>query len=266
LLLSHGRAVSVIRANSPGCEVGIALNLTHVEAASSNEDDLAATRILDGHINRWFLDPLYARNYPADMVSDHANNDRLPSGGLTFVRENDYKDISVWTDFLGINYYTRALVTAPGNGSMPSIDSFDPNTEKTEMGWDIYPEGLRQVLSRLHFDYQVPKVYITENGASYSDGPDQNGDIQDMRRQKYLQDHFEAAHAAIQNGVNLAGYFVWSFMDNFEWTKGYTQRFGIVWMDYESLSRHPKGSAYWFRSVIQQNGFEYQKKDNEDVN
>jgi beta-glucosidase len=123
------------------------------------------------------------------------------------------------------------------------------------MGWEVYAPSLSDMLNRLHFDYQVPKIYITENGASYSDGPDGNGRIADTRRLQYLRDHFTAAHQAMQNGVPLAGYFVWSFMDNFEWAYGYSQRFGIVWVDYETQERLLKDSALWYKEVIAQNGF-----------
>lgn len=118
----------------------------------------------------------------------------------------------------------------------------------------MYPEGLYQILNRLYFNHQVPKIYITENGASYADGPDENGRVPDKRRLTYLKAHFEAAHRAIANGVPLAGYFVWSFMDNFEWGYGYSQRFGIVWVDYETQERILKDSALWYKQVIADNG------------
>jgi beta-glucosidase len=114
---------------------------------------------------------------------------------------------------------------------------------------------LYDILNRLHFDYQPPQIYITENGASYSDGPDGNGRIADTRRLQFLRDHFTAAQRAMQNGVPLAGYFVWSFMDNFEWAHGYSQRFGIIWVDYETQERLLKDSALWYKAVIAQNGF-----------
>jgi beta-glucosidase len=123
------------------------------------------------------------------------------------------------------------------------------------MEWEVYPAGLYRLLNRLTFEYQIPKLYVTENGASYSDGPDEDGRIADRRRLHYLRDHFAAAHGAIQSGAPLAGYFVWSLLDNFEWAWGYRQRFGIVWVDYESQERLPKDSARWYRDVIADNGF-----------
>ena len=121
---------------------------------------------------------------------------------------------------------------------------------RTEMNWEVFPQGLYDLLNRLHFHYGVRKLYITENGVSYGDGPDGNGQVADTRRIEYLREHFAAAHHALQNGVPLAGYFVWSFMDNFEWAKGYAQRFGLVHVDYDTLVRTPKDSALWYRDVI----------------
>jgi beta-glucosidase len=254
LLLSHGWAVPVLRRNSPGAQVGISLNLTHVEPASDSAADLDACRRLDGHVDRWFLDPLYGRHYPADMVADHVAQGRLPARGLDFVQSGDLQAIATPTDFLGFSYYTRALVRAlEDGGDLPHIDSFAPEAKRTEMGWEIYPHGLYRVLCRLHFDYQVPKLYVTENGASYSDGPDAGGRVRDERRVRYLQDHLAAAHRAIESGVPLAGYFIWSLMDNFEWAKGYTQRFGLVWIDYQTQQRIPKDSALWYHDVIARN-------------
>ena len=255
LLLSHGWAVPVLRRNSPGAEVGISLNLIHVEPATSNTADLDAYRHLDGHMARWLLDPLYGRHYPADIVADHTALGRLPASGLDFVQAGDLKAIAAPTDFLGFSYYTRALArAAKDEKEPPPSDPLPPGSEHTEMGWEIYPDGLYHVLCRLHFEYQVPKLYITENGASYSDGPDAEGRVHDTRRVNYLRAHLVAAHRAIQSGVPLAGYFVWSLMDNFEWARGYTQRFGLVWVDFQTQQRIPKDSALWYRDVITRHG------------
>jgi beta-glucosidase len=253
LLLSHGWSVPVIRQNSPDSQVGIALNLVPQVPASPSAVDYHAARYGDGYMNRWFLDPLYGRHYPADMVQTYRDQGHLPNG-LDFVQEGDLDDIAVHTDFLGINYYMRGIAR-----DEEAEDNLPPTVFKrddiTEMGWEVYAPSLSDMLNRLHFDYRVPKIYITENGASYSDGPDGNGRIADSRRLQYLHDHFTAAHQAMQNGVPLAGYFVWSFMDNFEWAYGYSQRFGIVWVDYETQERLLKDSALWYKEVIAQNGF-----------
>lgn len=255
LLLSHGWAVPVIRGNSPGCEVGITLNFTLAFPASSSPADVDAARFFDGYINRWFLDPLYGRRYPADMVADYATQGHLPAEGLAFIQPNDWEAITVQTDFLGVNYYTRMVLGAESRQQNQSQSAFQgADLERTDMGWEVFPDGLYNLLNRLHFEYQPPKLYITENGASYSDGPDDTGHIDDRRRLDYLRQHFTVAHRAIQNGVPLAGYFVWSLLDNFEWAKGYVQRFGIVWVDYETLERTPKASALWYKDVIARNG------------
>lgn len=252
VLLSHGWAVPVLRRNSPGSEVGIVLNFEHVDAASASPADQQAARRQDGYFNRWFLDPVYGRYYPADMVSDYIHAGYLPHG-LDFVLDGDRRTIGVQTDFLGVNYYTRSVVHQGARGWPEALTV--PDVERTEMGWEIYPQGLYHLLNRLHFEYRIPKLYITENGCSYSDGPNAAGKVPDQRRLDYLRDHFAAAQRAMQNGVPLAGYFVWSLMDNFEWAKGYTQRFGVVWTDFETQERIPKDSALWYKDVIARNGF-----------
>jgi len=252
VLLSHGWAVPVIRANSSGAEVGITLNLEWKDPASRSAADLDATRAADSLANRWFLDPLYGRQYPADGVADFAG--ALPNG-LDFVEPGDMAAIAVPTDFLGLNYYTRAVNRAEAEDNLPQL--IFPDRPRTDIGWEVYPEGFYNLLNRLHFDYSVPKLYITENGASYNIGPDAGGRVPDAPRLDYLRRHMAAAHHAIANGVPLAGYFVWSLMDNFEWAEGYTQRFGIVWVDYDTQARLPKDSALWYRQVIADNGYEY---------
>lgn len=256
VLLSHGWAVPVIRQNCPGAEVGITLNFTDFAPASASDADAWAARHADGYFNRWFLDALYGRHYPADMVADYTAMGHLPNG-LDFIQEGDMAAIAVRTDFLGVNYYTREIVRHPqATDNLPQSHFPPPKEELTEMGWEVYPEGLYKLLNRLHFDYPIPKLYVTENGCSYLDGPDANGKINDQRRINYLRSHFLASRRAINNGVPLAGYFVWSLLDNFEWGKGYQQRFGVVWVDYATQQRIPKASALWYKDVITANGFE----------
>ena len=255
-LLSHGLAVPVIRANSAAAEVGITLNFTHYDAASESESDRRRQRQADGNFNRWFLDPLYGRHYPADMVADFAAAGYLPDG-LAFVEEGDLDAIAVKTDFLGVNYYTREITRDEHDQENWPQERFKaPLPERTAMDWEIYPEGFYALLNRLHFEYRAPKLYITENGCAYSDGPDSDGETDDQARVDYLRRHFVAAHRAIQNGVPLAGYFVWSFLDNFEWAWGYSQRFGLVWVDYQTQERLPKASAKWYADVIARNGLD----------
>lgn len=262
LMLSHGLAVPIIRANSPGAEVGITLNLSPVFPASYSEADSKAARVQDGHVNRWFLDPLYGRGYPQDMIAFYRSRasqkvDLHMRKPLDVVHKGDLEIIAAATDFLGVNYYSRQVVRdEEAADNQPQIIFPMPEEEKTEMGWEIYPAGLYNILNRLHGDYRVPKLYITENGASYDDAPGENGEVADLCRLIYLRQHFTAAHQAIKNGVPLAGYFVWSLLDNFEWAHGYLQRFGIVWVDFQTQQRIPKNSALWYRDVIAKNGFE----------
>jgi beta-glucosidase len=256
LLLAHGWAVPVIRRNSPNAEAGITLNSNWIVAASNSTLDLDAVRQTDGKWVRWFADPLYGRGYPSDIVEDFKRQGAL-SNGMDFVWDGDLKAIAAPMGFIGINYYNRGLmrVDDPKNEPQKIFLSLKTPENWTEMNWENYPDGLMGVLSRFYFEYQPLKIYVTENGASYSTPPEENGNIPDEHRVNYLRTHIAAAHRAIQAGVPLAGYFVWSLMDNFEWAKGYTQRFGIVWVDYETQKRTLKDSAKWYKGVIRKNGF-----------
>jgi beta-glucosidase len=158
-----------------------------------------------------------------------------------------------------VNYYNRAVVrssSVPESENLPRSVSLAPQSEWTEMGWEVHPEGLFRTLARVHFEYGPRRLFVTENGASWSDGPGPDGRVRDCRRQAFLKEHMRAARRAIAAGVPLAGYFLWSLLDNFEWERGYSQRFGIVWVDYASQRRIPKDSALWYRRVIEANSAE----------
>ncbi len=260
LLLSHGWAVPALRRNSPAAEVGITLVLFPLVPGSSDTSALPVFRRFDGYFNRWFLDPLYGRHYPADVVADHVTAGHLSPEGMTFVEPGDLDAIAAPTDFLGVNYYSPVILRSevpPDSETEPlALLYHGPEYEYTDIGMMVYPGGLYHLLNRLHFEYHPEKIYITENGASYSDGPDADGRISDLRRLNFLRDHFAAAYGAMECGVPLAGYFVWSLMDNFEWSFGYAQRFGIIWVDYDTQRRILKDSAQWYRQVIAANGFE----------
>lgn len=259
LLLSHGLAVPAIRANSPGAEVGITLNFTPSVPASPSAADREASRSFDGFFNRWFLDPVFGRHYPADMMAEYIAAGHLPAGGLPALRPGDLDVIATPCDFLGVNYYTREVSrskTVPEAENLPRTVKVAPQSEWTDMGWEVHPDSLFGILTRIHLAYGPMKLYVTENGASYGAGPGPDGRVRDEARVRFLRDHFRAAHRAIEAGVNLAGYFVWSLMDNYEWDRGYTQRFGIVHVDYETQKRTPKDSALWYRTVIAENAVE----------
>lgn len=249
-LLAHGLAVPLIRRNSHGAQVGITLDLNPAVPASPSAVDADAARYHDGYFNRWFLDPLYGRGYPSDMVADYTAEGGLPTGELSFVQPGDLRTIAVPTDFLGINYYSRTVTRStrvPEEQNLPVTVAPLPVSDR---GWEIYPEGLYAMLVRLQFGYNPGKIYITENGASDLAGPGVDGQVHDELRRSYLRDHFAAAGRAIAAGVPLAGYFVWSLLDNFEWEEGLTDRFGIVYVDYPTQRRIPKASARWLRQVI----------------
>jgi len=254
LHLSHGLAVPILRQNAPGAEVGITLNLLPCEPASPSEADKIACRELDGTFNRWYLDPLFGRGYPEDIVQFHRQTGNLPEGELPFVKPGDMDIIQRDIDFLGVNYYSRGIVRS---SRVPEASNLAPTViaaeDKTDMGWEVYPEGLFSILRRVHTDYAPKCIYITENGAAFDTGPGPDGRVHDTRRRDFLQGHLNAARRACEEGIPLRGYFLWSLMDNYEWAYGYAKRFGVVWVDYETQKRIPKESATWYREVIRAN-------------
>jgi beta-glucosidase len=247
LLLAHGWTVPVIRRDSPGAQVGITLNLSGQTPASPSVADRAAAWQQDGVKNRWFLDPLSARGYPADIVQHYGNP-------MDFVQAGDLEAIAAPLDFLGVNYYTRGMVRSSVVAEAENAPrKVFPNPERTEMGWEVYPEGLYELLGRLHFGYRFPALYVTENGAAYPDQIGPEGQVDDPLRVAFLKEHLAAAARAIAAGVPLRGYFAWSLMDNFEWVHGYSKRFGLIYVDYPTQQRILKTSAHWYRRVIAAN-------------
>jgi beta-glucosidase len=242
LLLSHGRAVEVLRREAPRAEVGITLNLVHVYPASDAPEDLDAARHVDGSHNRWFLDPIFRGEYPHDVL-DHFGRSLPP------IADGDLATIGAPIDFLGVNYYSRSVIEADPDGGTP-IFVRNPESEYTDMDWEIYPEGLFDLLVRLRDDYAPPRIYVTENGAAFPDVRLHDGRVPDPERTTYLQGHIEAIGRAVAEAVPVAGYFVWSLLDNFEWAHGYSKRFGIVYVDYPTLERVPKESFRWYRDFL----------------
>jgi beta-glucosidase len=175
---------------------------------------------------------------------------------LPDIHANDLAMIAVPTDFLGVNYYNRAVIKDDPAALPLRFASVRPDGEYTAMDWEVYPDALRALLVRLTRDYAPAKLYITENGAAYDDMLAPDGAIHDEARTRYLAGHLAAVHAAIGEGVPLAGYFAWSLMDNFEWAEGYNKRFGIVHVDYATQRRTPKDSARFFSAAIERNGLE----------
>jgi beta-glucosidase len=192
--------------------------------------------------NRWFLDPLFRGSYPADMLEAWA--EIMPD-----VRDGDLEAIAAPIDFLGVNNYTSPLVAADANGGRSQIVR-RADVDRTDMGWEVVPEGLQDLLLRLHREYEPPAIYVTENGAAYADVRGHDGSVRDVERQSYLEQYLAGASRAVTLGVPLRGYFAWSLLDNFEWAWGYWKRFGLVYIDYATLDRVPKGSFYWYRDYI----------------
>jgi beta-glucosidase len=241
LLVSHGRAVEVLRRDVPAAKVGITLDLIPMYPVSASEADAAAARLEDATRNRWFLDPVLRGEYPAEALVRF--RPLLPPSAA-----DDLPAISAPIDFLGVNYYRRHLVQASPASGFPAV--VEPrDAEVTGMGWEVYPDALYRLLVRLRDEYRVPPLYITENGAAFADRR-RNGHVDDPQRTAYLERHIEAMARALEAGVPLAGYFVWSLLDNFEWSRGYSQRFGIVYVDFETLERVPKASYAWYRDFI----------------
>jgi beta-glucosidase len=240
LLLSHGLAAEILRHEVPDASVGITLNLTHTYPASGRPEDVAAAREADGDMNRWFLDPLFRGEYPADVLEHY---EHAPP-----VRDDDLRTIAAPLDFLGVNYYRREVVARSADGGRRAVHN--PDSAYTEMGWEVSPGGLHDLLLRLHTDYAARAVYVTENGAAFGDARGHDGSVRDPERRDYIAAHLEVARKAIAAGVPLEGYFVWSLLDNFEWAHGYGKRFGIVYVDYPTLERVPKSSYHWYRDFI----------------
>jgi beta-glucosidase len=244
LMLAHGWAVPEIRRNSPGADVGIVLNLSGQTPASPSDADREAAVLGDGKLNRWFLDPLSGRGYPEDVTEHYAR----PMG---FVRGGDLEILASPIDFLGVNYYKREVVRSdavPESENEPR--TLSRNEETTDMGWEVYPPGLYELLCRLDADYDFPEFYVTENGAAYPDEVGPDGTVEDPLRTDYIREHLRAARQAMKEGVPLRGYFAWSLLDNFEWAHGYSKRFGLIHVDFETGERIPKASAHWYRDTI----------------
>lgn len=236
VMLAHGAAVRTLRDNSPGAEVGIVLHLNMVEPASNSPEDVAAAHRWELHQNRWYMNALYREGYPAELV-------KLFGKDAPEVIPGDMELIQEPTDYLGVNNYRRSVVAAGIHLPPVNMKRINPQGEYTEMGWEVYPEGLYKILKWVHANYPVPRIYVTENGASFTDTVSPDGKIHDERRVNYIKEHMKQAHRAMHEGVPLKGYFVWSTLDNFEWAYGYSRRFGVIYVDYETQRRTIKDSG-----------------------
>lgn len=250
-LLAHGMVVNAFREMEIPGEIGITLNLCPKESLTELEEDKKAAVRHDGYANRWFLDPLFRGKYPEDMWEWYKQNNVV----MPEIKNGDMECISAPLDFLGFNYYNiDYTVEDKSVWPLEFRTGFSGGNPMTHYQMPVIPEGLYKILMRLHKEYRLKKIYITENGASYQDHPDRNGEIQDEARIDYLYTHIEKAAEAMKEGVPLAGYFVWSFFDNFEWATGYENQFGLVYVDRKTQERIKKKSFQWYRNVIDENG------------
>ncbi|HEX9029464.1 MAG TPA: family 1 glycosylhydrolase, partial [Anaerolineales bacterium] len=259
VLLSHGLAVQALRANARlPLQVGIALNLAPIYPATSSARDQRAARLPDGFGNRLFLEPLLKGRYPEDLSGGwvwkllergvtRSENGRVRRG----IQPDDLKVISEPLDFLGVNYYTRLVVRYK---PFLQYSQLKPVEGEYSQMWEIYPPGLYDLLMRLHRDYHHPNLIVSENGVPEPDEVSADGKVHDPQRIRYLQAHLLQLERAIQDGAPVSGYFVWSLLDNFEWIFGYSRRFGLVYVDFETKQRVLKDSAEWYGNVIRLNG------------
>lgn len=236
-LVSHGLAAQAVRAARADAAVGIVLNLSPVYPASDAAEDVLQARRDDGLLVRWYLDALLLGRYPADVLE-------YLGADAPRARAGDARLIAQPLDFIGVNFY-NPMSSSASRRWVPARQG----APVTDMGWEVAPRDFTQLLLRLHREYRLPPLYIAENGAAYEDRLE-NGEVNDEPRRAYLESHLEAVAEAIGQGVDLRGYFVWSLLDNFEWSQGYTRRFGIVHVDYATQERRPKRSGLWYSGLV----------------
>lgn len=255
LLLSHGMALKSYRESNLDGEIGITLNLVPVYAKTNNKKDQIAKDYTDAFNNRWFLDPLFKGEYPKILTDLYQEK----IGGFE-IRKGDLDLISKEVDFLGINYYSRSVVEYNDQSLLKNKIIKPKNSEYTEMNWEIYPQGLKDLLLKINNEYTEKPIFITENGAAFDDHVSGEDRVHDQNRVDYLKSHFKVAHQLIEEGIPLKGYYVWSLMDNFEWAYGYTKRFGLIYVDYDNgQKRILKDSAKMYSEIIKNNSIKLHK-------
>ena len=256
-LLAHGLALKAMRAERDSLQLGIVINPSNIVSEGTPPAPERQLQLIDAIHNRWWFDATLRGEYPADLLDSY--------GSLAdSIQPGDLETIAQPLDWIGVNYYFDILVRGLGADeaatrmlAYPTVAGVTEAAERdvhTDMGWPITPAGFTALLLRLHNDYpNMPPIYITENGAAYDD-PVVDGRCADPRRIEYLDQHLRALRAAMDAGVDVRGYYQWSLMDNFEWALGYDKRFGLVHVDFETLERTPRDSAFWYRDVIVANG------------
>ncbi|SEM06072.1 GH1 family beta-glucosidase [Streptacidiphilus jiangxiensis] len=245
LHLGHGLAAQALRAAAPGpVRVGLANNLSPIEPASDSEADLAAARRADGHINRWWLDPIFGLGYPEDMLSVYGVD--LP------VQGDDLKTIAQPLDWLGVNYYFRQIVADDPTGPVPGFRQLPGPGAQTAMPWEVHAPGLEQLLLRVTHEYGARDLMVTESGAAFDDVVGPEGRVDDAERTAYLEQHVAAVARAAAAGAPVSAFYYWSLLDNFEWAYGYAKRFGLVHVDYATQQRTIKASGHRYAEIIRQ--------------
>lgn len=240
LMVAHGLGVQALRSTNPQVEAGIVLNLWMADPATNSAEDIAAAETAWNRSETLFLDPIFKGHYP------HAAYE-LAGENMPIVKDGDMTLIAQKLDYVGINFYSRNLVSVNGN-----IDIV-PGSEYTEMGWEVCAPALRRMLNKINSNYNLPPIYITENGSAFKDEVSADGKVHDPRRLDYLKQHFIQTRLAMQDGVDVRGYMVWSLLDNFEWGHGYSKRFGLIRVDYDTQQRTVKDSGEWYAEVIRTN-------------
>lgn len=239
LLLAHGLAIPILRKNAANSKHGIVLNFNPVYPADEFAIDVA--NFAEQEHTHWFIKPILEGEYPETVYQHYI--DVMPT-----IEDGDMSIISAKIDFLGVNNYSRTVIDQ--DGQYPNYKAVHlRDVERTHIGWEVYPDGLLKLLTDLHQTYQLPPIYITENGAAFEDKV-VDGVVEDEQRCRYFQNYLSSVDEAIRQGVDIRGYFAWSFMDNFEWSEGYKMRFGIVYVDYKTQKRIPKRSALEFRDYL----------------
>jgi len=246
LLLSHGQAVPIIRQRSPGTRVGIVLNFNPAYPATDSLADQALTRQEHARFNLWFLDPIAGRGYPQDAWDGYGAD--VPQVG-----PNDMQTIAQPIDYLGVNFYSRFVCHDPAGGSGSRVLNVRSTTDLSDRNWEIYPQGLYDLLIWIGAGYGFKDIYLTENGASYNDVLTPDGKIHDPKRKEYIYRHLQPLLRTIEAGVPVRGYFVWTLMDNFEWAFGTSSRFGLAYTDFSTQQRILKDSGLWYGEVARAN-------------
>lgn len=262
LLLAHAEAVAAYRSLGGRHRIGLAVNLEPQHPFAPTPEDQAAAQRRDAFINRWFLDPLYLGRYPAELATifgaawpEFADADLARIRSTPDSARGGPLGTGVATDFIGVNYYSRGLVRSdPSTLPLGALRISPEDAPRTTMGWEVYPPGLTETLLWLKDRYGNPPTYITENGAAFDDPPPADGLVSDPERVDYLRAHLLAAHAALEQGADLRGYFVWSLFDNFEWAQGYAQRFGLIRVAPPNQARILKASARFYQNIVRANG------------